>query len=91
MAGWQRLIRFEDSSGTVRFGEPLIEDAAQIQDVLRSGKLEATAFEGTSPFDLKPTGKTFTVKNLLGILKEEDVPIIKCIGLNYLKHSKSYH
>lgn len=90
MASWKRLIRFEDPSGVIRFGEPNVADAAQVEELLQQGTLEATSFEGTGPFDLKPTGSKYTVKKLLGILKPEDVPIVKCIGLNYLKHSKCF-
>ena len=87
MASWKRLIRFEDPSGTVRFGEPCVTDAAQVDNFQQQGKLEATGFDGTGPFDLKRTETKYTVKKLLGILEPEDVPIVKCIGLNYMKHS----
>ncbi len=88
MASWGRLIRFEDDSGREVFGEPIVSGEASVQDLAEKGSLEAQAFEGTSPFDLKATNSTLKVKKLLPILTESDVPIVKCIGLNYIKHSK---
>ncbi|OAL55108.1 hypothetical protein IQ07DRAFT_556292 [Pyrenochaeta sp. DS3sAY3a] len=86
MAAWQRLIRFEDDSGNVRFGDAIVSDGADVQGLVQKGTLEAKGFQGSSPFHLSPTGTTYKVKKLLGVLSPEDVPIIKCIGLNYMKH-----
>lgn len=85
---WQRLIRFEDESGQERFGEPLIGKSEELQAFLQSGTLSARALSGTGPFALSRTQEVYEVKRLLEILKVGDVPIIKCIGLNYMKHSK---
>lgn len=87
MALWKRLIRFKDVSGAIRFGEPDVSDASQVQELLEQGKLEATGFDGSDPFDLRPTVQKYAVKELLGILEPENVPLVKCIGLNYMKHS----
>ena len=35
----------------------------------------------------KVTDEIATVKELLGPLAQEDVPILRCVGLNYAKHS----
>lgn len=88
MVSWNRLIRFKDPSGVIRFGEPDVSDASQVQELLDQGKLEAFEFDGTGLFDLHPTQTKYTVKSLLSILEPGDVPIVKCIGLNYMKHSK---
>lgn len=90
MALWKRLIRFKDASGAIRFGEPDVYDASQVQGLVEQGKLEATGFEGSDPFDLQPTAQKYAVKEVLGILEPDNVPLIKCIGLNYMKHSMYY-
>lgn len=86
---FDRLIRFEDESGKVRFGEPQIDNAEELLPLLKSGKLLAQPFTGSSFFDLSlEDGNPVRVKGLLAVLRPSDVPIIKCIGLNYIAHSK---
>ena len=34
------------------------------------------------------TDEVVTVKNLLSPLAPNEVPILRCVGLNYVKHSK---
>lgn len=85
---WLRLIKFE-SDGKVYYGEPEIDSAEDLPRLLREGNLFANAFVGESVFDLStasPARKP--VEKLLGILEPKDVPLIKCVGLNYIKHSK---
>lgn len=83
---WSRLIRFQDDARATRFGEPLIESAEDLHRLLEKGELYADEFEGTSPFALTGRGAKRPVKKILGILAAEDVPIVRCIGLNYMKH-----
>ena len=83
---WSRLIRFQDDTGATRFGEPLIEKAEDLYELFEKGELCADEFEGASPFALTGRGPTRAVKKILGILVPEDVPIVKCVGLNYMKH-----
>jgi 2-keto-4-pentenoate hydratase/2-oxohepta-3-ene-1,7-dioic acid hydratase in catechol pathway len=83
---WTRLIRFQDDAGATHFGEPVIDSAEDLNLLLESGELFASAFEGSSPFALTGPGSKRHVKRILGILTPEDVPVIKCIGLNYMKH-----
>jgi len=85
---WERLIRFRNESGQQRFGEPIIKDADELEALLAKGELFANEFKGSGPFDLETTGQKTKVVKLLGILEPTDVPIIKCVGLNYMKHSK---
>ena len=85
---WTRLIRFVSTDGQETFGDALLTDASDIYTKLSSNSLEAQELTGTSPFDLKPTDKKLQVKSLLPLLTPQDVPIIRCIGLNYTKHSK---
>lgn len=99
----EMFIRFEDSSGTVRYGE--ISGAGEVAD-LPGAKVAVLAGD---PFTgLSKTGEKFEVKKV-GILclacvnsshkicadrmwcqvlcPLESTPIIICIGLNYRQHA----
>ncbi|KAL2128286.1 hypothetical protein VTI74DRAFT_9387 [Chaetomium olivicolor] len=83
---WSRLIRFVDDAGRETFGEPEVDSAEQVQELLAQGNLYATEFQGASPVGPLTKGSRVHVKHLLDLLKPSDVPIIRCIGLNYIKH-----
>ncbi|KAJ5465313.1 5-oxopent-3-ene-1-2-5-tricarboxylate decarboxylase [Penicillium daleae] len=83
---WSMLIRFADDANNIRFGEPKITEAKELSDLLAMGELYATEYVGDSPLLLSPGTQSFRVKELLGVLQPRDVPIIRCIGLNYMKH-----
>ncbi|EEP76550.1 fumarylacetoacetate hydrolase [Uncinocarpus reesii 1704] len=88
MATWSRLIRFVGEDGVTRFGEPQVADAAEVVQACADGKLVAHEWTGEDPFSLTMGSKSVKVKELLAILHPSDVPIIRCVGLNYMKHSK---
>lgn len=88
---WERLIRFVAEDGRVLRGEPILPDADfDLGTTTEDTKLEAKIIEGDDIYDT--TGKTLvtdevvTVKKLLGPLAQADVPILRCVGLNYQKH-----
>ena len=89
---WTRLIRYISSKdGQTRLGDPIVsssEDPKSIDiDALAlSGNLKVKILSGPTPVSAKPTGEEDTVKALLGPLTPKDVPIIRCIGLNYKTH-----
>lgn len=93
---WTRLIRFEAADGRILRGEPILpgETAGDfdIGRISQADNLQAQVVIGDDIFDT--TGKTVVtnevvpVKRLLGPLLPSDVPIIRCVGLNYAKHSK---
>lgn len=89
MVVWERLIRFEASDGGTYFGQPIIqnerEDIASIAD---SGELQAAVIEGDDVFadSATVTPNVKKVHKLLGPLTSSEVPIIRCVGLNYQKH-----
>ncbi|KAJ9647508.1 hypothetical protein H2204_000137 [Knufia peltigerae] len=85
---WQRLIKFQDPQGKVHYGEPIIDTADELAEKLALGTLEANQLTGDSIPDLRPSGIKSVVAELMGPLSPDDVPIIKCIGLNYIKHIK---
>ncbi|OAA76126.1 Fumarylacetoacetase, protein [Akanthomyces lecanii RCEF 1005] len=89
---WERLIRFIATDGRVLRGEPLscqgtdLDPGRKDQDT----PLKARVLSGSDIYDV--TGKTkltdeiVTVNKLLGPLTQDEVPIIRCIGLNYATH-----
>lgn len=85
---WTRLIRFVDDFGNETFGEPVISDDKDFADRLAAGDLWAVEYKGQSPVSALTKGEKVHVKALRDLLRPADVPIIKCIGLNYIKHSK---
>jgi hypothetical protein len=86
---WQRLIKFRSPRGTVHYGDPIISSAEQLLERLEAKTLKAKLLEGASFVDLTLTGEEAEVTELIGPLTPNDVPMVKCIGLNYMKHSES--
>ena len=84
---WSRFIRFLDEQDEVHLGDAVTESAHDFTNLLEAGNLNANELAGTDLFDAKPTGKVVKVKKLLGPLTPSNVPIIRCVGLNYAKHS----
>lgn len=89
---WQRLIRFESADGRILYGEPILPSPDfDVGEVTEKDVLKAKVIEGTDLFDtsgkIKVSDETVIVKKLLGPLAQTDVPIVRCIGLNYAKHS----
>ncbi|KAI8933953.1 hypothetical protein NX059_008727 [Plenodomus lindquistii] len=81
------LIRFKNPEGKERFGEPQIQHADELLLLLANKALFAVVLNGTGPLDI--TGRTDIqeqVAELLPVLQPNNVPIIKCVGLNYMKH-----
>lgn len=85
---WTRLIRFVDDSGRETFGEPCIQSYLELDEQLARNELYAIEYKGASPFSGLVRGEKMHVRALSNILKSSDVPIIRCIGLNYIKHSE---
>ncbi|KAJ6123780.1 Fumarylacetoacetase C-terminal-like protein [Penicillium samsonianum] len=90
---WKRLIRFTATDGRTLRGEPiLLTPTTDLGFITESDKLQARVIEGDDLYDT--TGKTrvtdeiVSVKTILGPLAQADVPILRCVGLNYAKHVK---
>ncbi|KAK9449626.1 fumarylacetoacetate hydrolase domain-containing 2 [Limtongia smithiae] len=88
LVAWKRLVRYVSSKdGKVKYGDPVIEDVtADIGHLALAGQLEVEVLDGTDPLSALPTGERDIVSVLLGPLVPEDVPVIRCIGLNYKTH-----
>ncbi|KAK7420349.1 hypothetical protein QQX98_002772 [Neonectria punicea] len=85
---WTRLIRFVDDNGNETFGEPVIKDDKELADRLARNDLWAVEYKGQSPISAVNKGESVHVKAIRDILRPADVPIIRCIGLNYTQHIK---
>lgn len=86
---WTRLVRYSSTaSGPVKYGEPILIQGTDIEQLAKDGKLQVKQLSGSNPFLLEKTNVTEAVYRLFGPLEPKDVPIIRCIGLNYKTHSK---
>ncbi|KAH8882413.1 fumarylacetoacetate hydrolase [Thozetella sp. PMI_491] len=86
---WRRLIRFiAEEDGQVHLGDV---DEKEFPDVglatLNGEKVTASLIQG-SIFDGVVTSKKLHVAQLLSPIGMEDVPIIRCMGLNYRDHAR---
>lgn len=90
---WDRLIRFEATDGRILRGQPILPVTSDfdIGKVGESDGLRANIIVGDDIFSTdgstQITDEVVTVKHLLGPLTQKDVPILRCVGLNYAKHS----
>lgn len=89
---WTRLIRFIATDGRTLRGEPILPTpTTDLGFTTESDNLQARVIEGSDIYDT--TGETrvsdeiVSVKTILGPLAQTDVPILRCVGLNYAKHS----
>lgn len=88
---WERLIRFVADDDRVLRGEPILPSPDfDLGLTTEETKLQAKVIQGDNIYDT--TGKTtvtdeiVTVKKVLGPLTASDVPVLRCVGLNYSKH-----
>jgi len=93
MVVWSRLIRFIATDGRILRGEPILpKPDFDLGHTTEETELAAKVITGVDAYDTtgktKVTDEIVTVKKLLGPLTQSDVPIIRCIGLNYATHSK---
>ncbi|EXJ74243.1 uncharacterized protein A1O5_02539 [Cladophialophora psammophila CBS 110553] len=90
---WTRLIRFVATDGRLLRGEPILpSEEFDLGNVTEADQLKAKVIVGDDIFDTtgktKVTDEVVTVKKILGPLAREEVPILRCVGLNYAKHIK---
>lgn len=89
---WKRLIRFEAIDGRTLYGEPIMpSEDYDIGNMIESDNIVAKIIKGQDIFseagDTYVSDEVARVKKLLGPLGPSDVPILRCVGLNYAKHS----
>lgn len=86
---WDRLVRYVSAkTGKVRYGDPLVDKSADIDQLVADGALKVRVLDGHSWLHARPTDELDDVREILSPLTAEEVPIIRCTGLNYLAHSK---
>ncbi|KAJ5812303.1 hypothetical protein N7474_008604 [Penicillium riverlandense] len=92
---WKRLIRFIATDGRTLRGEPILPSSTGTTDlglITESDKLQVHVLEGDDIYDTtgrtRVTDEVVIVRTMLGPLAQEDVPILRCVGLNYAKHIK---
>ncbi|OQD66399.1 hypothetical protein PENPOL_c004G05866 [Penicillium polonicum] len=91
---WKRLIRFEAVDGRILRGEPVLPENKNVDlgFVTEADQLKAKVLVGDDIYDVtgktQLTAETVLVKNILSPLAQSDVPILRCVGLNYAKHIK---
>jgi hypothetical protein len=93
---WDRLIRFVATDGRELRGQPILPSADfDVGKTTEETGLKAKVVDvkNNDIFDpaTKVTDEEVTVKKLLGPVTVDEVPIIRCIGLNFIKHSTSSH
>ncbi|OAQ70664.1 fumarylacetoacetate hydrolase [Pochonia chlamydosporia 170] len=88
MAPWTHLIRFiAEEDGQIHLGQINPQEHPDIGLSAFEGKKIAAKLITGSIFDGQVIEKTLTVSRLLAPVSIEDVPIIRCMGLNYRDHA----
>lgn len=89
IVSWSRLVRYVGHDGNIRYGEPVSEANDQdIAALAERGELHVHVCDGKTALTAQPTGQVEKAQKLLGPLQHAEVPIIRCIGLNYKTHSQ---
>ncbi|QYT05585.1 Fumarylacetoacetate hydrolase domain-containing protein 2A [Trichoderma simmonsii] len=83
---WTHLIRFiAEEDNQVHLGQ--IDPSIDIGLDIEAGKLVKANLVIGSAFDGKVSNKVLTVKQLLCPIAQHEVPIVRCLGLNYRDHA----
>ncbi|KAI8937970.1 hypothetical protein NX059_005650 [Plenodomus lindquistii] len=88
---WDRLIRFIATDGRELRGEPILPSPDfDVGSTTEETGLKAKVIDVKNgdifSEETRVTNEEVTVKNLLGPVTVDEVPIIRCIGLNFIKH-----
>ena len=89
---WDRLIRFIAADGRVLRGQPILPSPDFDLGKIPAGtKLQARVIVGNDIYDTsgrtRVSDEVVVVEKLLGPLAQSDIDILRCVGLNYTKHS----
>ncbi|KAI1587106.1 fumarylacetoacetate hydrolase family protein [Pyrenophora tritici-repentis] len=89
---WDRLIRFIATDDRELRGQPILPSPDfDVGTTTKETKLKANVISVKNNDIFDPatavTDEVVTVKKLLGPVTQQEVPIIRCIGLNFIKHS----
>ncbi|KAI2477747.1 Fumarylacetoacetate hydrolase domain-containing protein 2 [Pyrenophora tritici-repentis] len=88
---WDRLIRFIATDDRELRGQPILPSPDfDVGTTTEETKLKANVISVKNNDIFDPatavTDEVVTVKKLLGPVTQQEVPIIRCIGLNFIKH-----
>ncbi|KAI1533489.1 fumarylacetoacetate hydrolase family protein [Pyrenophora tritici-repentis] len=88
---WDRLIRFIATDDRELRGQPILPSPDfDVGTTTKETKLKANVISVKNNDIFDPatavTDEVVTVKKLLGPVTQQEVPIIRCIGLNFIKH-----
>lgn len=88
MVLWERLVRYISAEdGQERYGQPVGASIdADVSELADRGHLSVVVCDGEEALSARPTDRKDKVSKLLGPLRPDEVPIIRCIGLNYKTH-----
>jgi hypothetical protein len=89
---WDRLIRFVATDGRELRGEPILPSpdfdvGTTTAETGLQAKVISVANADIFDAATNVTDEIVTVEELLGPVTQAEVPIIRCIGLNFIKHS----
>lgn len=86
---WDRLIRYVSAQDhQTYYGEPILEhDKTDIDALVTEKRLRVKRLSGATAMSVTRTDHEDLAEKLLSPLAREEVPIIRCTGLNYLSHS----
>lgn len=90
---WKRLIRFRALDGRILRGEPILpaDEEVDLGLTTNANQLQARVISGSDIYDVtgttQVTGEVVTMEQILSPLAQSDIPILRCVGLNYAKHS----
>ncbi|PNY24204.1 Fumarylacetoacetate hydrolase domain-containing protein 2 [Tolypocladium capitatum] len=86
---WTHLIRFiSEEDGQIRLGEVDSKTYPDVGLAIVNGERVAAKLIKGSIYDGVVTDQTVHVARLLAPIGMEDVPIIRCLGLNYRDHAR---
>ena len=83
MSTFDRLIRFQTSDGSVKYGN--LEKETPTREIEGS---EVELLEGNVKSGFKKSGGKAKVGKLLCPLVREETNIVLCVGLNYRRHAE---
>ncbi|CBX99410.1 hypothetical protein IAQ61_000488 [Plenodomus lingam] len=88
---WDRLIRFIATDGRELRGQPILPSpdfdvGSTTEQTGLTAKVISLKNGDIFSEETKVTDEIATVKKLLGPVTVDEVPIIRCIGLNFIKH-----
>ncbi|GFZ47362.1 hypothetical protein JCM24511_05105 [Saitozyma sp. JCM 24511] len=87
MSAWTRLVRFIGQDGQVYLGQPVNASIDVGLAVISGETVVANVIKGDI-YSGTVSSKEVTIKKLLPPVTRDECSIIRCLGLNYMKHAQ---